>query len=75
MKKTSVYLNEDELERLTRLAKSEDVSMAEVIRRAIRSYVPRPARDRDFALAGVAEGPGDSIAGIDEEELLEGFGE
>lgn len=75
MKKTSVYLSDEEIERLGRLAAADDVSMAEVIRRAIRSYVPRRGRDRDFALTGVAEGPGDSIVDIADEELLEGFGE
>lgn len=31
--------------------------------------------DRNFALAGCADGPGGSVADIPEEELLEGFGE
>ena len=75
MHKTSVYLTDEEIRRLGRLAAHEGTSQAEVIRRAIRVYQPeRPGR-RDFALIGVAEGPGGSIADVPEEELLDGFGE
>jgi hypothetical protein len=45
-----------------------------VIRRAIARYEPDRASDRIFRLAGVATGPGGSIADIPEEELLRGFG-
>jgi len=45
-----------------------------VIRRAIRVYQPERPGDRDFALVGVAEGPGGSVADLTEEELLDGFG-
>lgn len=74
MDKTSVYLSSLERERLARLARVEDVSQAEVIRRAIRSYVPA-AGDRAFKLARSYDGPGGSVSEIAEEELLEGFGE
>jgi predicted DNA-binding protein len=75
VQKTSVYLTDEEVARLGRLAKREGTSQAEVIRRAIRLYQPQRRGDRDFALAGVADGPGGSIAGISEEDLLRGFGE
>jgi hypothetical protein len=74
MKKTSVYLQVDDLERLARLARQERVSQAEVIRRAIASYVPQRAGDRDFALAGTGEGDGSSALEVPEEDLLQGFG-
>lgn len=74
MNKTSVYLSDEESARLANLAIREGTSQAEVIRRAIRSYDPQPKSDRSFALIGVADGPGDSVADIPEEELLEGFG-
>ena len=74
MKKTSVYLEAADIERLARLATVEQVSQAEVIRRAIASYVPTGAGDRDFALAGCAEGDGVSALTIPEAELLDGFG-
>ncbi|MEX2587655.1 MAG: CopG family transcriptional regulator [Actinomycetota bacterium] len=74
MNKTSIYLSEQEITRLAALAIREGVSQAEVIRRAIRSYDPKPKFDRAFALIGIADGPGDSVADLAEEGLLEGFG-
>ena len=74
MRKTSVYLSDDETARLTALAKREGASQAEMIRRAIRTYVPERRGDRNFSLIGSAEGPGDSVADMSEEELLKGFG-
>lgn len=74
MKKTSVYLNEDEVGRLAWLAKREGTTQAEIVRRAITRYVP-DAPDRNFRLSRSFDGPGGSVADIPEEELLEGFGE
>jgi len=73
--KTSVYLNDEELARLSVLAEREGTSQAEVLRRAIRTYEPERHGDRNFALVAVAEGPGGSVADFDDEELLAGFGE
>ena len=75
MRKTSIYLNEKHRRRLARLAREEGTSQAEVIRRAIVSYVPATAGSRDFELTGSGEGPGGSIADVPEHELFEGFGE
>lgn len=74
MHKTSVYLSPEEIARLATLAKREGTSQAEVIRRAIRLYEPERRGDRDFALAGSGDGPGDSLADLSEDDLLEGFG-
>lgn len=74
MTKTSVYLSDDEVVRLADLARREGTSQAEIIRRAIVEYRPRGRGDRSFAVAGVAAGPGDSIADIPESEQLAGFG-
>lgn len=74
MHKTSVYLNPDELARLATLAAREGTSQAEVIRRAIKGYEPARRGDRDLAILGVAEGPGDSVADHSEADLLDGFG-
>lgn len=74
MQKTSVYLTDDEVARLARLSDREGMSQAEIIRRAIRQYQPERRRDRHFALIGVADGPGGSIADVAESDLLEGFG-
>jgi hypothetical protein len=72
--KTSVYLNADEIARLASLAEREGTSQAEVIRRAIRLYEPQRRGDRNFSLAGSADGPGGSVADLNDDELLEGFG-
>lgn len=75
MRKTSVYLAEQQAERLARLAREEGRSQAEVLREAIDSYQPRGIDDRNFALDGCVAGSGDSIADFEEEQLLRGFGE
>jgi predicted transcriptional regulator len=75
MRKTSVYLDEDQAERLARLARQEGRSQAEILREAVALYQPKPSQDRNFALAGSGRGDGTSIADVPEEELLEGFGE
>lgn len=75
MEKTSVYLGEVERRRLERLSRAERVSQAEIIRRAIRDYGSVPSSDREFSLARSFDGPGDSVAELDERDLLDGFGE
>jgi predicted transcriptional regulator len=72
--KTSVYLSEAEIARLTTLAERERTSQAEVIRRAIGQYEPQRHGDRNFSLVGSAESPGGSVADLSEDELLDGFG-
>ena len=75
MHKTSVYLNPEEIARLASLADREGTSQAEVIRRAIRLYEPERKGDTNFALIGVADGPGGSIADVPVDELFAGFGD
>ena len=75
MRKTSVYLTLDDEQLLARLAAREGSSQAEVLRKAVRAYEATVVSDRDFAVAGSADGPGGSIAEIPEEDLLSGFGQ
>jgi predicted transcriptional regulator len=75
VRKTSVYLDEADARRLAALAAAEGVSQSTVLRNAIRSYLPQQRDNRSFALDGVGEGPGDSVADMTESELLDGFGE
>lgn len=75
MDKTSVYLGTEERTRLEQLAELEHVSQAEIIRRAIRDYSPSRSSSRDLALARSFDGSGESVADMDEPELLDGFGE
>jgi predicted DNA-binding protein len=77
MRKTSVYLDDELAERLARLARELGRSQAEVLREAIATYRPEPARDRDFAIAvGFARIDDDPrpISQIPAEDLLDGFG-
>jgi hypothetical protein len=75
MKKSSIYLTERELQHLAAMAKAEGRPRAEIIRDAILAYPGRPNPDRNFAIDGVGEGPGDSVADVPEHELLKGFGD
>lgn len=75
VQKTSVYLTPEEVARLAALAERDGTSRADIIRRAIRLYEPERKGDRNFTLAGIADGPGASIADVAEGELLEGFGD
>jgi predicted transcriptional regulator len=75
MRKTSLYLDDEQAERLARLSRAEGRSQAEIIREAITKYEPSASGDRNFELAGCVTGPGDSIADLDVGELMRGFGE
>ena len=74
MNKTSVYLSSEDATRLAALAQREGTSQAEVIRRAIKNYEPERRGDRNFALAGVADGDGTSVAALTDVDLMRGFG-
>lgn len=75
MRKTSVYLSDEQAQRLARLARQEGRSQAEILRDAVADYQPKPSCNRDFALAASGRGDGSSIADIPDEELFRGFGE
>lgn len=78
MRKTSIYLDDEQADRLARLAHSEGRPQAEIVRDAISCYRPRPKRDRNFALTGNFERiDRDSrpISETPEDELMRGFGE
>jgi hypothetical protein len=75
VRKTSVYLDEEQAERLARLAREEGRPQAEILREAVASYQPRTLQDRNFVLAGSGRGDGSSVTDVPDEELLEGFGE
>lgn len=75
MRKTSVYLSDEDAARLARLAEREGRPQAAIIRDAIARYEQPRVGDRDFAMFDTGRGDGRSVADIPEEELLEGFGE
>lgn len=74
MRKTSVYLDDSDVERLRRLAAEEGRSQAEIVRAALSAYEQARTAPRDFALEGTWAGDGSSVADVPEEELLAGFG-
>jgi predicted transcriptional regulator len=74
MRKTSVYLDDSDAERLRRLAAEEGRSQAEIVRAALSAYEQARTAPRDFALDGAWAGDGSSVADVPEEELLAGFG-
>jgi predicted transcriptional regulator len=74
VKKTSVYLDDSDVERLRRLAAEEGRSQAEIVRAALAAYEQARIAPRDFALDGAWAGDGSSVADAPEEELLAGFG-
>jgi Ribbon-helix-helix protein, copG family len=77
-KKTSVYLDPDQVRRLTDLADVLGRSQAEIIRDAIAKYDPVGKGDRNFALArGFSRIDDDPrpISEIPDADLLDGFGE
>jgi predicted DNA-binding protein len=77
MRKTSVYLDDRQAERLAALARDEGRPQAEILREAIASYRPRSSQDRSFALAAGFRRIDDDprpISEIPEHELLQGFG-
>ncbi len=57
------------------LAKREGKPQATVLRESLAACYTEAALSRDFALDGVFEGNGTSIADVPDEELLTGFGE
>lgn len=78
MRKTSIYLDDEQADRLARLARAEGRSQAEIVREAISCYRPAPKRDRNFALAGNfarVDAGARPISEIPEDELMRGFGE
>jgi hypothetical protein len=48
----SIDLDDEQAERLARLARAEGRPQAEIAREAIACYRPQPKRDRNFAVAG-----------------------
>lgn len=77
MRKTSVYLDDQQAERLAALAREAGRPQAEILRDAIAAYRLPSSEDRSFALAAgfrrIDEDPR-PISEIPEHDLLEGFG-
>lgn len=71
MKKTSIYLTDDEVEGLRRLAAATGRPQAALVRDAVTEYVTKNAPKRKFLSAGAgASGSKRSIADEDLDRLL-----
>ena len=58
MKKTMIYLDEEQHYLLCKRAKSSRTSIAKLIREAVKEYITRTMeRDVYFSFVGIAEGP------------------
>jgi hypothetical protein len=74
MQKTSLYLNDRDLERLKRLAAREGGPQAQIVGQALAVYEASLIPDRNFALAGSWNGDGSSVADVSEADLLKRSG-
>ncbi|MFZ5468554.1 MAG: CopG family transcriptional regulator [Myxococcota bacterium] len=72
MRKTTVYLGEEEYRALKRLARQRRKPEAALIREALQQYTKSGGRPRPKSL-GLAAGPGDTADRVDE-LLAQGFG-
>lgn len=72
MQKTTVYLEEDSLLALKRLARERGKAKAELIREAVRLYLRQVGRPMAKSL-GIAKGPSDLAVRL-EDLLAEGLG-
>lgn len=70
MKKTSVYLSEDDAARLGRVAAASGRPQSEIIREGIRHVIGAPAARRQFRSLGKGHGGGRPYAGWKSRELF-----
>ena len=75
MKRTTVFADDETLRKLREIAKRENISLAQVTRKALTEYVSRrrPKRAR-LSLIGIGRSGRKDIAARAEELLSEGFG-
>lgn len=71
MRKTMVYLEEDQFVLLKKKAQQQRQSMAELIREAVRRYLKSDKTKIDyFSFVGIAGGPKGEAASEQTEEIL-----
>ena len=75
MKQYTVTLDDEQVERLKRMAATEMKTEDQLIADLIKRYAVESGHERALAMDGIVHGPGGSVADIPEDELMEGFGE
>ena len=74
MRKTMVYLEEEQFLLLRKRAQQQGRSMAELIREALRRYLRSDRTKMDyFSFVGIARGPKGEAASEQAEEILKTF--
>jgi metal-responsive CopG/Arc/MetJ family transcriptional regulator len=75
MKRTTIFVDEELLRKLGQIAKREDTTFSQVVRRALERYVSRrsPKRSR-LSLVGIGRSGRKDVAEHAEELLGKGFG-
>lgn len=75
MKRTTVFMDEDLLRRLRQIAKRQDITLSDVMRRALERYVSRRQPKRPtLSLIGIGRSGRKDVAEHAEELLRKGFG-
>ncbi|MGE3269754.1 MAG: hypothetical protein AB7P40_13465 [Chloroflexota bacterium] len=75
MKQYTIMLDDEQVERLKRMAETEMKTEDQLIADLIRRYAVESGHERVFAMEGAGRGPGGSVADIPDEDLMQGFGE
>ena len=75
MKQYTITLDDEQAERLQRMAATEMKSEEQLLHDLIARYAVESGHERVLAMDGIVHGPGGSVADIPEEELMKGFGE
>lgn len=72
MRKTMVYLEDNQFILLKRVSSSSKKRMSEVIREALSSYLKEAKKEKDdyFSFVGIAEGPKKGKTSEQTEEIL-----
>lgn len=71
MRKTMVYIEDDQFFLLKRTAETSKKKMAEIIREALSSYLKKEKKKPDyFSFVGIAEGPKKGKASEQVDEIL-----
>lgn len=70
MKKSMVYLEDEQYHLLKKVAARSGKRMSEVIREALRAYLEEKAGVDYLSIVGIAEGPKDGRTSEEAEEVL-----
>jgi predicted DNA-binding protein len=74
-KQYTIMLDDEQVERLKRMAETEMKTEDQLLRDIIKRYAVERGHERVFAMDGAGRGPGRSVADVPEDELMKGFGE